>query len=139
MGRAGAWTQYELDYLRKNYPKYHTSIGDIAGHLGRSENAIKVRASRIGVKRPVFIDPIESWGPGAYELLKCYGLEFRADCVDSCPGWLKCMEIYTEKRVNEAFNLKGNRGTVSGNMTGPELVRAIRQAAKNLDQCEVIE
>ena len=70
------------------------------------------------------------------EALTCYGKDFFNECIDSCPGWLKCMEITTADQVSKAFNLNGNRATISGSMTGRQVVALIRKALKNMDQCE---
>ena len=44
------WTQEELDYLANNYYSMDTDI--IAEQLNRSRNSIKLKANRIGLKKP---------------------------------------------------------------------------------------
>lgn len=139
MGRSRAWTDEEKGYLNKSWPNPNLTTDEIAEHLGRTKNACTNMAYRFGLKRPVFVSPINTWGPDAFKLLTCYGKDFRTDCVDACPGWLACMEIDTNRAVNENFQLKGNVGTVSGVMEGYQVVAAIRAALGRFDQCEASE
>ena len=46
----GAWTDEELEYLRDNYSIMKNK--DIASHLGRTKNAIEIKAERIGLRKP---------------------------------------------------------------------------------------
>lgn len=51
MGSGTNWTQQELDYLENSWGQ--TSIPSIAKHLGRSVNAVKLKAGRIGLGRHI--------------------------------------------------------------------------------------
>lgn len=45
-----SWSNEDLDYLRNNYTT--KEVDEIARILGRTHNAIKLKASRIGLKKP---------------------------------------------------------------------------------------
>jgi len=54
------WTEQELDFLRENYQRL--PWGELAEKLGRTEQAIQVRANMLGMQR--YIDPypfFETW------------------------------------------------------------------------------
>jgi hypothetical protein len=54
------WSEQELDFLRENYQKM--SWEELVQHLGRTEQAIQVRASMLGMQR--YVDPykfFETW------------------------------------------------------------------------------
>lgn len=135
MGRKRAWTVAEKAYLKRTWtsPKYTREA--IGRRLCRTPNACGNMASRLGLKRPLFMMPSTDED---IHLISCYGKDFTSGCVDSCPGWLKCMEICTAARVAEGWNLDGRKFTVTGSLTGAQVVAAIREAVKELDQVETI-
>lgn len=139
MGRSKAWTDKEKEYLIKSWPDPNLTTDEITLNLGRTKNAVNNMAHRLGLKRPVFVNPIGTWGPDAFKLLSCYGKTFRNDCIDSCPGWLKCMEIFTVNEVADRYQLTGKTMTISGVMSGSQVVAVIRAALAGFDQCEVLE
>jgi hypothetical protein len=49
-GKPARWTTKEDDFLRENRP--YMSVQEIAQALGRPDNAVKVRATRLGAKTP---------------------------------------------------------------------------------------
>lgn len=51
MGSGLNWTKQELDYLENSWGQ--TSIPAIASHLGRSVNAVKLKANRVGLGRHI--------------------------------------------------------------------------------------
>jgi hypothetical protein len=137
MGRARAWTDAEKAYLVASWPDPSLMTDDIIKHLGRTRDAVTTMAHRLQVKRPTLI---ETLGPEAYKQSSCWGKEFTRDCVDECPGWLKCMEMSTEALVKRDFKLtRSYRATVTGKWDGASIARAIREALNRLDQAEVIE
>jgi hypothetical protein len=50
LGKAPNWTKEELDYLQDSWGT--VSIKGIANHLGRSTNAVKLKAQRVGLQDP---------------------------------------------------------------------------------------
>ena len=44
------WTEFELQYLKENYEKMPKS--EIATVLGRTPNAVQVKANRLGLEKP---------------------------------------------------------------------------------------
>ena len=47
------WTQQELNDLAFMYADHNCSIDFMVKHLGRTENAIRLKASRLGIPRPI--------------------------------------------------------------------------------------
>lgn len=47
------WTQQELDDLKMMYEDHNCSLEFMVKHLGRTDNAIRLKASRLGISRPI--------------------------------------------------------------------------------------
>ena len=62
------WTTKEIDYLIANYPT--TPIGELAKHLGRTTNAVNVKASMLKIKRPIEFIKSQLSGGAKYRFKK---------------------------------------------------------------------
>jgi len=83
------WTKEEIEKLKLDYSL--KGIPELAEELGRSENAIRIKASRLGLKRTLDINP-------------CFGQDFTESCVDNCEDWLACLDAYT-KQIQDALEI----------------------------------
>jgi len=110
------WTKEELEKLKLDYGL--KSLPELCKELGRSENAIRIKASRMGLKKFQDINP-------------CFGKDFGERCVDSCPDWIACLDAYTQQ-IQDALEIEYRitRITVRGNVKGSQIVRALREALK---------
>ncbi len=45
------WTETEDEFMRRSYPSRRTCPGEIAAALGRTQAAVRFRASRLGLHR----------------------------------------------------------------------------------------
>ncbi len=68
MGKKRSWTEDDVAYLRKEYP-YRPSY-KIAKELGRTENAVNLKASRLGISKET---PTVITISGTH--VRCYDLE----------------------------------------------------------------
>ena len=50
MAHRRRWTEAEIEFLHRTYPKYPAP--EIAKYLGRTKAAVHIRANRLGVKKP---------------------------------------------------------------------------------------
>lgn len=76
MGKVVLWTKEEIEYLKENWG--NKSQTAIANHLGRSVNAVKLKANKLGLK---------TWVHSAdymtlYELLTAIGLTYCGSLCD---------------------------------------------------------
>jgi len=110
------WTKEEIEKLKLDYSL--KGIPELAEELGRSENAIRIKASRLGLKRTLDINP-------------CFGQDFTESCVDNCEDWLACLDAYT-KQIQDALEIEYRitKITVKGKAKGSQIVRALREALK---------
>lgn len=120
---AKKWKKSELDYLKR---VYRTSItfNEIMENLpGRSEDSIRLKASRIGLSRPFNNDPT------VFNRVRCWGVDFDQTCVDRCPDWVNCLDQYAEEQKSHII-IGENRATVNGAITGGMIAEALRGIKK---------
>lgn len=87
MVKGKPWKKGEIERLRREFPS--GNLIRLSEELGRSMNSIRLKASRIGLKRSYVLAT-----DGA--LIRCYGRDFDESCVERCPMWSPCLETYTE-------------------------------------------
>lgn len=77
MPRGKAWTEYEDNYLIERYPK--TKTREISEHLGRSMNAVNLRARKLDLnKETAKHDYFKEWSPNMAYIL---GLIYADGCL----------------------------------------------------------
>lgn len=118
------WTIEQLNYLKANF--HYRSAAEIGKYLGRTENAINLKASRIGLKKPFKVYNKED-----IQFLKCYGKEFDENCVDLCPGWMHCLDEFSQGvKKDLELELKLTKLTVKNPTTPKAIITAIREVNK---------
>lgn len=55
MPRTDLWGPEDIEELKKMYNDPHCTVGFMAESLGRTENSIRLKASRIGLNRPALM------------------------------------------------------------------------------------
>lgn len=121
MGKTKPWKVTDLNYLKMNYSK--KPVSEIATELGRTENAIRLKASRSGLKRPfILLEDTQ-----AQTVLKCYGRDFDQDCVDQCPVWYPCLDLWIEKQKKFIeYDKESNTVRIKGHVVTGQIIEVIR-------------
>lgn len=117
-----SWTEKEEEQLKKEYCWRNNE--EIARDLGKSVNAVYLKASRLGLTKTFIISD-----PEDLQLLKCFGKGIDETCIERCPGWLECLEKYSQdikKELELEYELK--RITIKGPTTAERLLQVIREA-----------
>lgn len=123
------YTKANLEKIRAEYSTFKP-VEEIAEELGRSVNAIHLKASRMGVSRPYNNDDER-----ARLVTRCYTLDFDESCVGKCPQWIQCLEEYTERIKGELeIEFKDKRLkkiTVKNKTLASHIVEVIRKINEN--------
>jgi len=45
------WTQTDIAFLKKHYPSPHVTAAEVAAKLGRTRNAVFLKANRLGIRK----------------------------------------------------------------------------------------
>jgi len=89
-------------------------------YLGRSEDAVRLKASRLGLSRVFFT-------AGDAEAMNCYGKDFGENCITRCPGHDGCLDKYLELiKLDGSIILGQNKLTVLDKIERDQLFQALK-------------
>lgn len=121
MGKINKWTIKEIEYLKRAYPTA-LSMEDIIENLpGRTEYSIRLKASRLKLKRPFNNDST------VFEKVRCYGKDFEDQCVDTCPDWFNCLNRFAEaQKEHILIKPNENKVTITAHVATSQVIEALR-------------
>lgn len=120
MAHGKAWTPKDIEYLKEKYPQAMIRIGEIMEHLGRTEDAIRLKASRLGLAR--------SFMTGEdVQLMNCYGRDYDESCIIRCPGHHECLMAWTEAiKIDGSIIVGQNKLTILDKVDRDQLYQALK-------------
>lgn len=123
------YTKADLDKIRAEYPTFKP-VEELAEELGRTVNALHLKAMRMGVMRPY-----SNRDPETRQKTRCFGLDFDETCIGKCPQWVACLEEYTDKIKNkleiEYKEKRLNKIRVKNKVLASQIIEVIKEINKS--------